>query len=547
MRRVQTASKWPWPRQGVGILSRRLVVLAVGSSALVGAWLVGVHGIAAALARASPERALQIDPGQSSALLHRLSTARDAITELAIARDVLRRRPLDGRAYRAIAENAPKASMHRLYRIAERRDPRDRETLAWLADEAIEAGDNALAFHFLGRLARIDLILRPQVYSLLMQLATSPPATAALAMQLSQEPAWAPDFLATWYAHVDPRRRRGPEQVLERIPDRADIMTPALGAARVDAALRAGEWDAAYLAWSESAGASAAPGAVINGDFGRAPQGEFDWLLADRPGAVVVREAPALDAHAGQLRVQSRGDPGLGPLASQRLLLRPGPYRLVYRYRMSAVDGQSGFLWRLSCKGGPEGTPAFARSAPMRSGPDWRTDVLPFVVPAGCAHQWLVLERAGEEPLQRLSQGTLLIDLIHIGSPRRSGAAPAEDRKVGAQTGHRVRPVAFLVAVGSAGVTVVRGGHTFPGAVRMTLQPGDQFMRGAGDAWVRWAHGCERRAAALTSVQGSPCADRADPAGVSVSDLPSRPTMQLLRSLYREQPSARDLDDPVGP
>ena len=107
--------------------------------------------------------------------------------QIAAARDVLDARPLDGRAYRAIA-----LAQHRpgLLDTANARWPRDPMTRASLTDRALAEGDVATGLQHLDALLRVAPELSATFVPLLMPHLGDARVREALADRLSENPPW---------------------------------------------------------------------------------------------------------------------------------------------------------------------------------------------------------------------------------------------------------------------------------------------------------------------------------------------------------------------
>ena len=129
--------------------------------ALVAGWrIVGLIRVDAAVARGDVTAVLRLDPDHAEALLAdatRRLHAGDVAGAEGQARRVLRRSPIDGRAYRVLAQVAERrkqpAQALALYRIASTRAPRDVQALAWLAQYALDQRD------YPGMLVQVDRVL----------------------------------------------------------------------------------------------------------------------------------------------------------------------------------------------------------------------------------------------------------------------------------------------------------------------------------------------------------------------------------------------------
>lgn len=366
-----------------------LVLLAVAGWRIVG------QRQAERTAGEDPSRALEWRPYDPEALLvlaERQLTQGDPAAAQQTARRLLAHEPMQGAAFRVLAEVADRGGdrprAFTLYRIAERRAPRDLATRAWLAQRYLEQGDYPQA------LVQVDRVLRlaPQrasgIHPVLVQLATDPAFATALATTLRQSPPWREGLLA---ALRDPKTGDplAAGQVMQALQDQGGL-NPRDYARWLDSLIAQGRWGEAYARW---AGGVDKPGGrlplVYNGDFASIPSDAgFDWRRRHVPGVLLAFEQVAgAQGSAAYLRLLNRRIPNVG--LEQPLLLSPGRYQLRLRMRAHALRSAVGLQWQVACAG-PAGV--IARSEPVDGSFGWRPHAIAFSVPGqGCPGQWLRL------------------------------------------------------------------------------------------------------------------------------------------------------------
>lgn len=374
---------------------RPVLVAAVALLALFAGWRVFGLMQAEQSAKRAPEQALRWradDPQALLVLAERQLARGDVVAAQATARRLLAQEPLQGVAYRVLAEAADRQGHRedalRLYRIAEHRAPRDLPTRAWLTQRYLEQGDFAQA------LAQVDRILRmsPQraqgIHPVLVQLAQDPKFAAALAHVLRQEPPWRAGLLA---ALRDPKtgNPQAAGLVLQALQDQGGLSRDEY-ARWLDSLIAQGRWGEAYARW---AGAVAKPGGrlplVFNGDFAQVPSDAgFDWRLRRVPGVLLrFEQAPGSSGQAAYLRFLDRRVPSAG--LEQPLMLSSGRYRLSVRMRAQSLRSELGLQWVIACVGGGG---VAARTDAIDGNFGWREFVTDVAIPPqGCPGQWLRL------------------------------------------------------------------------------------------------------------------------------------------------------------
>jgi len=275
--------------------------------------------------------------------------------------------------------------------LAARLGWRDVPTQSWLMLYALrERRWDAAALHgdAVARQGFGDTVFRP-----LDALLDDEAGRAELRRRLADAPPWREEFLRH-LATLPADRLDAADAIAASAatPDRplaADEIQPLL-----DRLMKEERFDAARRLWRASLGERAGlqAGFVYDGSFtgrGAGPHDyvpPFEWRLT--PGQrseAWLSPAPSGDGRA--LRIVSSGYSG-ERLASQTLLLPPGPYRLSVSALADMAGAADATEWKLTCR--PSGQVLGAYSAPARLR-TWTRSTLAFRVPAGCPAQQLEL------------------------------------------------------------------------------------------------------------------------------------------------------------
>lgn len=373
--------------------------------------------LAALLVLASWRVVLHTDPDFKPAEKALHSGAKPSVTD-PMARAAVRARPLDGRAYRVLAQSAEKQGLgleaaRRLYAVAAARSPRDLESQAWLVNLALKRG------HYNQALARLDQMLRvqpetmPKLYPALEGLATARSAQSGVSILLQTSPPWRTNFLENLIRLVaDSSSIFG---LMEQLRHSPTGLTPTELATWLDRLVRDGRWGAAYLTWIESleAGSRARIGNVFNGSFEREPSGVgFDWRFDPVPGARIERTQ--VTGAEGQLALQVAFEDQRVPFqhVRQLLVLAPGQYQFSGRSRLDQLRSERGLVWTLTCA---EDGRTIAETQPFSGNHGWREFELTTSVPAEkCGGQWLTLRLPARIPAEQRIGGTAWFDGLRM-------------------------------------------------------------------------------------------------------------------------------------
>lgn len=354
----------------------------------------------------------------------------DATAATDSARAALAADPLDGAAYRVLAQAAlaqndmPQA--RRLMALAIAHDPRDVQARNWLAQDALVRHDAAAALEQYDRLLRMAPAAQAGIFPVLTQLATVPEAREPIARMLATDPPWRDAWLRQFAATA---ADADTVDATFRAVRRASPLTLEESAAFIGHFVEHRQWDRAFAAWAESLtpGQRAALKTPFNGGFEleRAPP-PFDWDIGSPEGVDAgIRPLPESSGHGLRLEFYGRRTPF--NQVRQLLWLQPGQYQLRWRSRLSGLEAARGLRWVIDCADDPANRLASAR--PDSGTVPWHDYVWPFTVPADCRAQWLRLELEARIPAETLALGTAWYDDVkidQIGLPNAAQAANIE-------------------------------------------------------------------------------------------------------------------------
>lgn len=366
------------------------------------------------LGRVDGELGAPKGPGR---LVQASDPAADAQAAIANATQALRYRPIDGRAYRVLAQarqaqgDAEQATA--LFRIAAERWPRDRMAQAMMAEQAMLVGDWPTAFTHLDALLRVAPRSRQALLAALLPQLEAPPLRDALLERLALDPPWRSALPAALLADTTP-----PVAAEALLADLAKLLPPTAAEIRARSTLlqRMGRADAARTAWLDTLPAADRALAVEEGnhvfdggfELGTLAGGH-DWQATMPPGvtAGVGTQDPRSGTRALSLSFSGRAVQFAH--LQQSLALPPGNYRLQ-AWSDDRVRAARPFAWQLACVDGG----ARLVELPLPGGTGWQPAQADFQVPHGCNAQRLVLRHTGRNLAERRLRGTLRIDGVAI-------------------------------------------------------------------------------------------------------------------------------------
>jgi len=361
------------------------------------AWRAVSLGLADHFADTDPARALSWRDDHPVALFRAAEEAArdpDRSAEAAkLARRALAADPLDGRPYRVLAELAladgDREGALALFTVAARRAPRDAAAHVFLMEHYLRTNQVAAALRHFDTLLRVQPALIQRFEPLVVGLASSPQAHAALADVLAANPPWRPVALrmaSTRSVDVD-----AVAPLFDAIRRRGDGLADVELGFWLDRLVREGMVGQAYLVWASSLPPERLNdlGNVYNGGFEYTPGPlGFDWRFGRVPGARIERVGGQGVSGERALRVAFEYRRVPFNHVRQMLALPAGRYRLSLRARADGLRSGPGLVWEVSCLKG--GTP-LGRTPALRGEAPWREMEVEFEVPEGCEGQWLAL------------------------------------------------------------------------------------------------------------------------------------------------------------
>jgi hypothetical protein len=383
-----------------------LRIIAVGCLLAVGAWMaVGLSRVDAPLGSPlGPDR-------QMRALDDGLIEGNQA--RVAQAKEVLRVHPIDGRAFRALAQaETDTERVQALGAIAVRRAPRDRLARAAAIVRAFAIGDVESGMEHLDALLRVDARVREGMLQRLALLLAHDEIQTALLDRLSHNPDWRPSLAAVLKTPQTPAEPAA--LLLERLAARSRLHPRELDA-RIELLGRLGRNAEARAVWLRSLPAQAQGGGdalVFDGGFERPDiGGGYGWRIGQQPALAVAYDdlAPLEGRYALALTFTGRAVNALG--LDQPLALIPGRYRLELAVE-NRTETARPFMLEVVCQGAP--IPQLSLSLPA-GGAAWARSSGTFDIPGtGCPGQVLRLRYPGRSLQERMVSGTLRLDAIHL-------------------------------------------------------------------------------------------------------------------------------------
>jgi len=380
-------------------------------------WPLTVAVVLASMVTARVIWHLPAGPYDLLTLAEQASQRGDMVQARELARAELRVQPLDGRAWRVLAQSAAADNDSRqvdhLLERALHYSPRDLQTRAMAAERAIARGDPATAVGHLDALLRMEPPLMEAVFPALAQLGTDPVARPALITSLARWPVWRWDFIP---------------YLLRQTP-RVDALEPLMIGLREHGGLEPSEslawlnryvadrhWDEAYRVWMRllTAAQRRKLSMPINGDFEDPVTGgsPFEWMVSRNGGVeAVIARSETDGGHMLQLTFSGAPEP-YGGVRQLVLLPSGGHFTLHWRSRLESLDTPRGLQWELSCAGTPDRV--FLASPPERGTHEWLVQSQAFTVPAECPAQWLTLRVAARIASENQAIGTAWWDDVAI-------------------------------------------------------------------------------------------------------------------------------------
>jgi hypothetical protein len=385
-----------------GLTPLRIATAALGTAAFaVAAWQVARHDTAFGTPRGPDRLIAQIDADPAI-----------APGEAALAREILRTRPVDGRAYRVLAQAVQTpGQLDALLAAATATDPRDPLARGLAAERALLREDIDGALEHVDALMRVAPQTRDATFAMLLPHLSHPVLQQAFLKRLAFDPPWRNALAHALKGEAVPAD--GALALLDALARQLPA-TPAELAARIAVLERSGDYASARGAWiaaqSDTDLQAAHNALVYDGGFESAPtEGGYGWRLQPPPGIGI--EITSSDAHAGQgaLAIRFDGRPVALGGVQQTLALPAGRYSFE---GMSAnrVDTARPFEWQLACTAGG----AVVMRAPLPAAAAWHGTSAAFDVDASCPQQTLRLVHRTRNIAERAVRGTVVVDGIRI-------------------------------------------------------------------------------------------------------------------------------------
>jgi hypothetical protein len=329
------------------------------------------------------------------------------------ARAMLRNRPIDGRAYRVLAQVADArgdyAGADALYAIAVRRAPRDRLARAALADRAFAAGDFPGAVRQIDALLRVAPGVRVPVLQGLMPHLGDVRLRAALVDRLAGDPPWRGALRPVLLDAKAPPAVAA--QVLADLAARISL-TQSESDTRITLLQRMGRSQQARQLWLARlpAGSGQGDGLLFDGGFEHPGiSGGYGWRQTPPPGVGFADDQldPAEGDHALAVDFSGRAVSTTG--LEQWLALPAGDYRLAFASD-NGTDAPRPFAFQLRCQ--DDGRLLASLPLPVAAG--WQRGSGRFTVPPGCPGQSLRLDYLGRSLAERQFSGSLRLDGLEL-------------------------------------------------------------------------------------------------------------------------------------
>jgi hypothetical protein len=346
------------------ILSPLAVFLVWTPIALLLVWTVLTRSLAAYLADAQPETAIQLQPANSTALLNlaeaRLkpflssSTQPNPEVRSAIhrwAQLALRHDPLNARAFGILGQLAQRSAneeeANRYMQAAARRSLHESAALYWMLRKSCEQEDFGTAVRYADALLRTQPGLAPQVMPVLAKIAES--GDRKLQHLLAQNPPWRAAFFTLLPSNVSDAR--APLDILLRLKATSAPPSAAELGSYLQFLISRGFHELAYYTWLQFLPPEqlSVAGNLFNGSFESTPSGlPFDWTFTQAAG-VSISVAPRT-GQDGQHALFLQFGPGRVnlPRITQLVVLDPGTYQFRGSYKVD-IDNDRGLEWRIYC------------------------------------------------------------------------------------------------------------------------------------------------------------------------------------------------------
>ena len=257
--------------------------------------------------------------------------------------------PLNAEAFELLgfAANEP-GQVRSLMLEAASRSRRQSNALIWLLNDSFYRKDYEAGLGYSDLLIRTHPDLTEFVMGYLLQAAEEADGMPHVVNALAKAPSWRKEFFAVLgrTAH----QTEAPLRLMLALKARGVPPSPPELAPFLDALIRKDQADIAYNAWLQFQ--SDDPGLLMNGDFTKAPSGlPFDWRIASGLNAVADYVGASPSGGERWLHVSFGSGRVRFPELSQVVLLAPGRYRLEGKLRGTVV-AKRGLRWQMRCTSG---------------------------------------------------------------------------------------------------------------------------------------------------------------------------------------------------
>ena len=275
------------------------------------------------------------------------------------------------------------ATAQRAFEAAQWRDPRSLPAAYFLADRYFRSGDVGHGLEQIAALARLSSTGPEAVGPYLAAYAKDPRTWPALRSMFRKDPRLGDMTLLTLASNI----ATVPAALALADPRRKLVAAPWL-VPLLNTLTSAGEYRQARAIWEKATGGGNAAGQLLyDAAFkDRASPPPFNWALTSSTVGIAERQP------GGRLHVVFYGQED-GFLASQMVLLPPGAYRLTMQLLGDPARARV-LSWSVWCDKAAEPVASATLDAVAARG-------LRFVVPAGCAAQWLRLGGASADMPQQ--------------------------------------------------------------------------------------------------------------------------------------------------
>lgn len=373
---------------------------ALAAAALLASWQIMAGGVSyAAQSPAAADIAYRLreendTAAARAATLALMSNRPDRAQRLALG--ALARSPINVAALRTLGElrnRRASESGDRLMIEAASLGWRDVATQLWIVQRSLVTQDWTIAIQRAEALLRVEHDSRV-TFGLVRLLLIQPSVRPNFVTALAQRPFWRHDFL---WAQVDTLPRPQLLALADVLDDLGRTRAPPNiieARSTIDALHGIGETDRAWAIYARLAPWRRERGLLSNSGFeapgldytGGGSSTVFDWRVFEAEHASGELERIADERKNRALLAITDGQ-AAAPVASRALVLKPGSYRIGFRYRSLVAATEPAFAVTVAC---PEG--AQLGRAETRQGAQadrWLRGDLRFTVPVGCRSQML--------------------------------------------------------------------------------------------------------------------------------------------------------------